>query len=265
MTVPILTATVEGNSATLAGRDDVLILGPSLGSTTRSWDGALAELSEEHTIVRWDLPGHGASQPARVTFTLAELATAVINLADALGIDRFDYAGVSVAGAVALELAIAYPARLKHVIPICTAAKLGEPGPWNERAELVRAEGASVVIPVQEERWFSPEFREEDAPIVAETMSDIAAADGESYALLCEAIGQYDVREKLSTISVPLLMISGECDPATTVDAGAFIASHVPGGTQYVVPGAFHQAIVEHPLLVARAMNAFLSGKALPR
>ncbi len=264
MTVPVLTATVDGDSATLSGRHDVLILGPSLGATARSWDGALAELSEDHTVVRWDLPGHGASHVAREPFTLAELAAAVINLADALGISRFDYAGVSVSGAVALELAIAYPARLGHVIPICTAAKLGESGPWNERAELVRAEGAAVVIPVQEERWFSPEFREDEADIVAAVMSDIAATDAESYALLCEAIGQYDVRDKLSQITVPLLMISGECDPATTVEAGAFIANHVSGATQFVVPDAFHQAIVEHPLVVARAINAFLAGQPIP-
>lgn len=258
MTVPVLAATSEIPTEQLAGRTDVLVLGPSLGATARTWDGALAELSAKHTVVRWDLPGHGRSPAAVDSFTLTELAEGVVNLMDSLGVEKFDYAGVSVAGALSLELALHFPEHLKHIIPICTGAKLGDPDTWNERAEVVRSEGTAVMVPVQEERWFSPEFRESESEIVADVMDQIAAADNNSYAYLCAAIGQYDVRDLLKDIAVPTLMISGELDPATTPEAGAFIANGIPGAQLQIVPGAFHQAIVEHPLVVARMMNAFL-------
>lgn len=261
MTVPVLAATTEVPTAELAGRSDILVLGPSLGSTTASWNGALAELSQNHTVVRWDLPGHGRSPVATTGFSLGELAQGIIDLLDSLGVDSFAYAGVSVGGALSLELALRFPDRVKAIIPICTGAKLGEPAAWDERADLVRAEGPGVLIPVMEERWFSPEFRESERALVDDVMDMIAAADKDSYAYLCQAIGRFDVRDELNNISAPVLVISGELDPGTPPAAGAVIADGVQHGRLEVVAGAYHQAAVEHPLVVARLINAFLADK----
>lgn len=259
MTIPVVVATTEIPRSELAGRTDVLVLGSSLGSTHRTWDFALAELEEAHTIVRWDLPGHGSSPAATSPFTLAELAQAVLNVLDDLGIDRFKYAGVSVSGALSLELAVLAPRRVTHIVPVCTSAKIGEPGPWSERADLVRAQGPGVLIAAQQERWFSPEFIEEEADTVADVMNQIAAADRGSYAYLCEAIGNFDARPRLGEIAAQTLVISGELDPATPVEAGEYMAAHIPGAHLEVIPGAYHQAIVEHPLVIARVINAFFA------
>ena len=258
MTVPVLVATSEVPVDQLAARKDVLVLGPSLGTTAQTWDGALAELLQQHAVVRFDLPGHGKSPVATASFTLAELAEGVVNMMDALGVKTFDYAGVSVSGALSLELALRFPERVTHIIPICTGAKLGEADVWNERAEVVRREGTVVMVAVQEERWFSPDFREDEREAVQTVLDQIAAADDDSYGYLCEAIGQFDARGFLADITVPTMVISGELDPATPPAAGAAIANGIPGATQQIVPGAFHQAVVEHPLVVARMINAFL-------
>jgi pimeloyl-ACP methyl ester carboxylesterase len=107
MTVPRLAGTTEIDPTEFGGLDNVLILGPSLGTAAPLWDDALPALSKNYTLVRWDLPGHGKSEPTSEPFTMAELAQGVIDLADAFGIDTFDYAGVSIGGAIALQLEIA--------------------------------------------------------------------------------------------------------------------------------------------------------------
>jgi 3-oxoadipate enol-lactonase / 4-carboxymuconolactone decarboxylase len=62
---------------------DLLLLGPSLGtSATTLWKAAAERLSEHVRVVGWDLPGHGRSQPTASPFTIAELAAAVLALAD---------------------------------------------------------------------------------------------------------------------------------------------------------------------------------------
>ena len=38
-----------------------LILGPSLGTTTRLWQETLPALTRTHRVLRFDLPGHGGS------------------------------------------------------------------------------------------------------------------------------------------------------------------------------------------------------------
>lgn len=259
MTVPTLSGTTELDAPTLAGRDDVVILGPSLGTDVHLWDLALPVISAHHSILRWDLPGHGASVPATEGFTLAELAGGVIALADSHGIDRFDYAGVSVGGAVALELARLYPDRLKSAAVVCSAAKIGETSAWAERASLVRAQGTAVLLETTPSRWFSEAFRVSHPDVVDRLLAMIAATDNESYALVCEALGAFDARPTLASIRVPMLVISGELDPGTPPELGAVIAETVPGARQVVISGVSHQAVVEKPALVTKILVDFFA------
>ncbi|UUT36567.1 alpha/beta fold hydrolase [Microbacterium elymi] len=101
MTVPVLAVTEPIGPA----EAPLLILGPSLGTSTIMWEQVVPALAGPHRVALWDLPGHGASPAAVDPFTVAELADAVAALAAGFGADRIDYAGVSLGGAVGLELA----------------------------------------------------------------------------------------------------------------------------------------------------------------
>ena len=93
-----------------AGQGDLLVVGPSLGTSVEAvWGAAAARLADRFEVVGWDLPGHGRSTPATEPFSIAELAVAVRRLAAQLvggRARRASYAGVSLGGAVALELAL---------------------------------------------------------------------------------------------------------------------------------------------------------------
>jgi 3-oxoadipate enol-lactonase len=237
----------------------VVFLGPSLGADAHLWDLALPTLATHNTIVRWDLPGHGASARATGGFTLADLAAGVIALADSLGVEHFDYAGVSVGGAVALELARLYPERVRSAAVVCSAAKIGDAASWAERATLVREEGTGVLMAATPGRWFAEDFPERDPNTVALLLAMIEATDDESYARVCEALGAFDARATLASITVPVLVISGELDPATTPEMGAVIAHNVPEARQVVIPGVSHQAVVEKPAVVAQILGDFFA------
>ena len=59
----------------------LLVLGPSLGTSLALWDEVAPELAVSHRVVRWDLPGHGASAADLVTAgatVASETADAVI-------------------------------------------------------------------------------------------------------------------------------------------------------------------------------------------
>lgn len=258
MTVPELYAESELPAAELAGRDDIVILGPSLGTNTHLWD-EVAPALEGKTVVRFDLPGHGKSPATDEPFTLRELADAVIAVADARGIQSFDYAGVSVSGATALELALHYPERIKHAAVVCSGPKLGEQSVWLERAEAVRSGGTAQLLEASRGRWFAPAFLEQQASKADEVLQSIVDADDYSYARLCEAIGAFDIREDLPKINADVLVISGELDPAAPPAAGALIAEKVPGATQHVIAGIAHQATIENPAEVARVLNDFFA------
>ncbi len=259
MTVPQIYTVSDATAGELASAQNVLILGNALGTDTHLWERAMPTLSAEYTIVRFDMPGHGKSPAAPAPFSLEEVADAVIAEADRLGIQTFDYAGVSVGGAVALELAHKYPDRIKHCILVCSSAYKGGPAAWAERIALVTEQGTAAVVPMVAARWFSEEFLLKDPAAVKAVLEMVASTDDSSYAKTCEALGNFDARGYLGEIAVPTLVISGELDPVATPAAGAVVAENVQNGQQVIIAGASHQAVVEEPLEVAKAITAFIS------
>ena len=89
------------------------MLGPSLGTDLGMFDAQVAALAERHRVIRFDLRGHGRSPVVPGPYTVADLAGDVLTLLDDRGIDRFSYAGVSLGGAIGLQLAVTVPDRVE--------------------------------------------------------------------------------------------------------------------------------------------------------
>ncbi|MFE6934740.1 3-oxoadipate enol-lactonase [Streptomyces sp. NPDC057699] len=229
-----------------------LLLGPSLGTSTAVWDGVAPELSAAHRIVRWDLPGHGGSPAGLIApgAGVADLGALVLELADSLSLDRFSYAGVSLGGAVGLWLAVHHPERVDRLAVVCSSAHFGDPGPWRERAALVRAEGLGKVAESAAGRWFTPGFTE------PRLLDDLLGTDPGAYAACCDALAECDLRPGLAAVRAPTLVIAGRDDPATPPAHAREIADGIPGAALTELPGASHLAPAERPGPVREALRA---------
>ncbi|MFE7327066.1 3-oxoadipate enol-lactonase [Streptomyces sp. NPDC057565] len=228
-----------------------LLLGPSLGTSTGLWDAVAPDLSTAHRVVRWDLPGHGGSAADLIGpgATVADLAALVMELADSLSLDRFSYAGVSLGGAVGLWLAVHHPERIDRLAVVCSSAHFGEPGPWQERAALVRRDGLAPVAAGAAARWFTPGFT---AP---ELLDDLRATDPSSYAACCDALAAYDLRLRLSEIRAATLVIAGREDPATPPAHARELADAIPDATLTELAATSHLAPAENPEAVRVALR----------
>lgn len=227
-----------------AGRP--LILGPSLGTSLRIWDGQLTALTREHRVLRYDLPGHGESRPAPRISTVDDLADLVEALADAQGWTTFDYAGVSLGGAIGATMA-SRGRRIERLATICSAAKFGEPAMWHERAATARTQGMQVLRTPTRQRWFAgtPDER---------LLDDLVAADPEAYALCCEALAVYDLRHRLGDIGVPTLIVGGREDPSAPPQKSRELADGIAGATLVEVAGAAHLGLIDQPEAVGAAL-----------
>lgn len=259
MAEPDLTAT------RLAGGPEsprLLVVGPSLGTAVEAlWENAAGQLAEGFEVVGWDLPGHGRSKPASEPFTVAGLAAVVRRLGAGLARGRpAVYAGVSLGGAVALELALD-PGPFTAVACIAGAARIGEPSGWHERADLVRAAGTPVMVSGSAERWFAPGFLERDPATGDRLLLSLSDADRHSYALACEALADFDARDRLGDAAVPLLVAAGELDVVVPPEtARATTADRAPTASLHVFTGCGHLPPAEDPAAVARTLTDLVNG-----
>ncbi len=238
----------------LAGGDGLplLVVGPSLGTSVEAlWDAAARHLGGHYEVVGWDLPGHGRSAPAAASFSVAELADAVRRTATDLAAERpAAYAGVSLGGAVALELALD-PGPFATTACIAGAARFGESGMWHERAAFVRRAGTPAMVEGSTARWFAPGFLQRDPATVNRLLLSLSDADDESYARCCEALADHDLTDRLGDARVPVSMLPGEHDVVVPPDVAQGAADALPGGTLRVAAGTAHLPPAEDPAGVA--------------
>lgn len=236
----------------------LLVLGPSLGTGTAAWGPAARLLADRFRVVRVDLPGHGLSAAVARPVTMAELAAAVVALVDGIGGGPFVYAGVSIGGAIGIELALGPDAhRLLGLAVICSDARIGDAGSWTTRAEQTRQQGTPALVAASSARWFAPSFPQRDPDAVGRTLGELMDADDESYARLAEVLAAFDRRADLVRVTVPTIVIAGDSDPVVTVDAAVVLAAAVPGarGGATILRDTGHQAQLERPAEVAAAIR----------
>ncbi|WP_123023989.1 bifunctional 3-oxoadipate enol-lactonase/4-carboxymuconolactone decarboxylase PcaDC [Mycolicibacterium stellerae] len=266
MSIPRIVGTDFG------GDGELLLVGPSVGTSAQAlWSAAAERLARRVHVVGWDLPGHGRS-PASEAFGMAELAAAVLALADEIapGV-AFHYAGDSIGGAVGLQLLLDAPGRVKSATLLCTGAVIGTAQDWATRAATVRESGTGAVVDLAAKRWFGTRFtdrRPDEASALLDALRDV---DDESYAQACDALAGFDVTERLTEITTPVLAIAGAEDIATPQEGLARIASEVKDGRLVVLGGVAHLAPVEAPPRVAELIgghvqpDAYSAGMAVRR
>jgi 3-oxoadipate enol-lactonase/4-carboxymuconolactone decarboxylase len=246
MTQPILKCSVlPVRSASPASR--LIVLGPSLGTTSAIWDTVALALAETFRVLRFDLPGHGFSPAASERFSITELGEAVLELVDSIGGGPFFYAGDSMGGAIGLALAAEHPDRVLGVVAFCTTATFGGPDGWHERAAQVRASGTASVVSSSASRWFAPGYLDDNPAAGAAALDLLVAIDDESYALCCEALAEIDLGKSAATITVPVLCAGGEFDVATPAAEVEQLAGLIPHADYETIVGAGHLPVMEKP------------------
>jgi len=248
-------------------RKPLVVLGPSLGtSATALWLGCVGALADRFHLVGWDLPGHGAS-PATTgsAMDFSDLATAVLDLVDGVQDERgepsgpFAYAGDSAGGAAGLQLLVDAPERISAAVILCSSAAFGILPGWSDRATAVRASGTSSLISLSLERWFPDGFADREPERVAMLLHSLQETDDESYAQVCEALGRFDVRDRLSGITAPVLAVAGSEDVATPVAQLEEIVAAVPESRLVVLDGVAHLAPAEAPAMVSKLLMQHLA------
>ena len=236
----------------------VLVFSNSLGTNYSMWDQQAAQFRKEFRVLRYDTRGHGQTSVTPGPYSIEEMGKDALGLLDALHLERVHFCGLSMGGMIGMWLGVNASKRVSKLVLCNTAAKIWNAEGWNARIEMVRKEGMKPVAAAVIQRWFSTAFQTKFPAAVSVAQKMLEETNSEGYAACCAAVRDFDYREKLAGIRVPVLVISGTHDPVTTPADGQFLASHIEGA-RCAELNAAHLSNVEDRDGFIEKVGAFLS------
>jgi 3-oxoadipate enol-lactonase len=240
-----------------------LLLLHSAGSDLRMWDPHVLALGEGFRLVRVDARGHGGSDAPPPPYTVNRLGADVVALMDALEIPRAHIVGASLGGLVALRIAADHPGRVDRAVFSGTAARIGTPEAWQERADAVRAGGTEAVTEIVMSRFFSPAFRRDHPDVVGWFADVLRAQSPHGYEATCLALRDADLRDAVGAIQAPSLILVGDQDASTPVSDATWLHHAIGGSRLLTLEGAGHLCSVERPGIFDEVVARFLRGEEI--
>ncbi|MGH2372239.1 MAG: alpha/beta fold hydrolase [bacterium] len=238
----------------------VLIHGFPLNRTM--WRPQIEGLRDRFTVVAPDLRGFGDAAGPVNDLTMDTYAGDVLDLLDALELNRVALAGFSMGGYVAFRVVARAAGRIRSLIIAGSRA-----GPDSEEArrgrhaaiERIRTEGPDGFLEEFSARLVGPTTKA-GRPAVLDTVRRIVGKPPASSvtAALAAMAARPDSRPLLASIAAPTLVIVGDEDTVIPPDAGKEIASGVRAGRLVTIPQAGHVSNLEAPEAFNGALREFL-------
>jgi 3-oxoadipate enol-lactonase len=184
-----------------------------LGSSGADWAFQVGALAERFRVLVPDLPGAGRS-PAPASHSIMGYAQALLGLLDALAVERCHLVGFSMGGAVALEMALAAPARFGRLVtinslPSYRVDSLRKRLELHAPLALVRFGGLPLAARLAARRLFPQPHQ---APLRGRVLEVMGRHDKALYLSQCRALAGWCAAERCAALAVPGLMLAAEHD-----------------------------------------------------
>ena len=234
-----------------------LLLINSIGSSREMWARQMGAFRTAYRVIRYDARGHGASHVPRGPYTLAQLGGDALAVLDDAGASAAHVCGISLGGITAQWLGLNAANRVRSLVLANTAARIGTIESWTERIDLVHQKGMSAVADLAMERWFTPAFRQRDPETVRAFRAMVQNCPADGYLGCCAALRDADLRDEVSAITAPTLLIASDADTATPVEGLEFLRERVTASQMMTLKSA-HLSNVERSEEFTEAVLDFL-------
>ncbi len=234
-----------------------------LGIDHRVWGLQMPRFTPHFRCLVFDNRDAGQSDRSPGSYTIKTMADDAIGLMDALAIDAAHIVGLSMGGAIAQELAIAHPARVKRLVLVSTYASSDRRGAdvLNSfalmRARFSREEYARATTPwvFTHQDYLVPGLVE---AVTTRFLEDPYFLPADVYARQVEAALSHFTEDRLSRITAPTLIVTGDDDVLTPIRFAKTLHEQTPGAKLAVIPGGGHAVILTHAGEFNRLVLAFL-------
>jgi len=227
------------------GKGDPLLLIMGLGTPGSVWEKHLAVYARHFRCIVIDNRGTGRSEKPKGPYSIALMADDAAGLLDRLGVSSARVAGISMGSAIAQELALRYPARVRSMVLVSSWARCD-----TYLKELLHSfQTARETLPpgdfmrliqlwIYAPGYFNSSFAGMEE--AKEAPPQGPATPRHAYAAHCDACSNHDTLGRLHRIGQPCLLTVGEKDIFTPVHLSQAMASRLPHARLKVFRNAGH-------------------------
>jgi poly(3-hydroxyalkanoate) depolymerase len=260
--------TVGGRAMRVSVRDGrpgwpPLLLCNGIGASLELFQPFVDELDHRRPVIRFDMPGVGGSPAPVLPYHLTTFAPLLAGLLDQLGYQQADVLGISWGGALAQQLALSRPGRVRRLVLVATG-----PG--------------VLMVPARPDvllRMLTPR-RHRDAgyaariagglyggsaradPMVARDLlhatTRLGPARGYYYQLISTA--GWTSLPRLPRLRPPVLILAGDDDPIIPLANARIMHRLIPRSELHVYQGG-HLELAAHPERIIPVVEGFLDAR----
>lgn len=264
----------NGTAYSVYGAGEPVVLIHGVGMEQDAWTPQISALAREHQVIVYDMLGHGGSRIPDQGVRLVEYAAQLAGLLDHLGLPAANVVGHSMGALVALEFALTYPARTLRVAAL-NAVFMRTPeqqAAVMARAAALQDTGVQATVDSTIARWFGdpvPTALRDSASLVSAILARVHPQGYARTYLLFASCDRVHA-ERLATLAMPALFMTGEFDPNSSPAMSQAMAQRTPQATLDIVPGARHMMNLTDPQRTNQGLQKFLAqplampGAALP-
>jgi DNA-binding winged helix-turn-helix (wHTH) protein/pimeloyl-ACP methyl ester carboxylesterase len=231
------------------------------------WKHWVREISQRHSLVRWDERGCGLSDWAVDELSLDAWVRDQETVVDALGLERFALLGISQGGAVAIAYAARHPERVSHLV-LCGAYTCG----WRHRGDALEIEARTALLNLTRLGWgqnnaafrqlFTTRFIPDAGPAEMEWFNDLqrVSTSPENAARQMDVFSRLDVRPLLADVTVPTIIFHSQRDGVVPFDQGRLLAAGIRGSRFVPLSSRNHLLLEREPAwpIFLSELGAFL-------
>jgi pimeloyl-ACP methyl ester carboxylesterase/DNA-binding CsgD family transcriptional regulator len=219
------------------------------------WRHWLAELSSDHTLVRYDGRGCGLSDWEAPDYSFPAWVRDLETVVDSLGMERFALLGISRGAPVAIAYAVKHPERVSGLVLYGGFAR----GRLRRAITQAEAEHAEMLLKLIRLGWGqdSPAFRQVYATLFIphgrpEQISWLnnlqrLSTSPEIAARLTATSFSIDVSQLAARVAAPTLVFHVQKDAVVSFEEGRQLARLIPGARFVPLPGENHILLADEP------------------
>ena len=247
------------------GHGEPVLLVHGLGSSTLDWEEQTAVLASQYRVIALDLRGHGRSDKPLEHYSIAGFAEDASALIEHLKLDPVHLVGISMGGMLGFQLGVERPELLRSLTIVNSGPEVKAKS-FNDCVQIAKRWSFSRLLSLETiakglGKLLFPKPEQVELRLKIERRWP--RNDKRAYLSSLDAIIGWGVRNRLSTITCPVLVISGDRDYTSVASKEAYVAE-LADARLVVIEDSGHATPMDQPAAFNAQLLNFLREVSAP-